>query len=229
MQLRQRRTRATLLGAVAFVFATFVGGPAAWGATTTAAETCDPVYGCTPTTPPAGARATCSVSPASAGPGDVVTVRLSNVGLNVPVSLTFDGKNINGGVTTADGKGTTSGALPVVTAAPGKHPLQLVGPGILCDPTGGAQFEVLPPVGRLGTAQTATGGLELSFKLAAAPAASNPPGGGNSLARTGMQIALFLAVALVALVIGWSLVQAARRRRRRVEQARNEVRDLSHR
>ncbi|MEO7555895.1 MAG: hypothetical protein ABIV94_04740 [Acidimicrobiales bacterium] len=218
-----------MIGAIAFAFTSFLVVPAASAATTAGAQTCDPAYGCTPTTPPPGSPASCNVVPASAGPDVVVTVRLTNVGLDVPVNLTFDGKVINGGLTTADGKGTTSSALPVVTAAAGKHPLLLVGAGILCDPTAGAQFEVLPPTGRLGISQTATGGIELSFKLAAATAATPPGSGGSgSLARTGMQIALFLAAALVALVIGWSLVQAARRRRRRVEQARNEVRDLSH-
>jgi hypothetical protein len=80
------------------------------------------------------------------------------------------------------------------TLSPGRHELLFVSGGTMCDPTGGAGLGVL--------------GEQIS---------QGSGGGVGGLARTGIEVALVLAVALALLAVGLSLRQAARRRRQRLQ------------
>jgi hypothetical protein len=53
--------------------------------------------------------------------------------------------------------------------------------------------------------------------------------GGGSLARTGMEIGLLLAIAVVLILVGQRFLAAARRRRRRRARARNTPTSLADR
>jgi hypothetical protein len=102
------------------------------------------------------------------------------------------------------GSVTLSFVVPT-NATGGNHTIVFVGAGFQCDPTNGTGL----PVGVLD--------LEISRGATTTVAGT----GGGSLARTGIEIALYLAVALALLVVGFLLVQEARRRRRRAARRRN--------
>jgi hypothetical protein len=87
----------------------------------------------------------------------------------------------------------TGGVVIVFTvpadAAPGKHSVVFSGAGFSCDPTSGDGFAVL-----------------------GASATKKSSGG---LSKTGIEVATYLAVALVLLLAGWQLLRMGRARRRR--------------
>jgi len=184
--------------------------------------TCDPGYGCPPPTNPPPINPSCSIVPPSAHGGTTVTATLSNVPVGTVATLLFDGDEVGRKTTTADGQGqtalgaSTSGAghLSVLasiqtatggvvitftvpaSAAVGMHSLVFAGAGFSCDTTNGNGFEVLA-------------------------ADVTQPRGGGSLVRTGIHVALYLAIALALLLVGFQFVQASRRRRRRLASARH--------
>jgi hypothetical protein len=90
----------------------------------------------------------------------------------------------------------------VPDVSPGEgHTVVFSGAGFSCDATGGAGFGVLS-------------------------ATTQRQGGGN-LSKTGINVAIYLAIALVLIVIGAQFVRSARSRRRRI--ARGQHRSRSHR
>jgi hypothetical protein len=204
---------AAVIGSTIVVLLSFLfTGPASAAPVSTAGSTCDPFYGCTPSNPP-GISPTCTVTPTSAVPGDVVTGTLSNVPVGTHARLLFDGAVVAEGDATgsgATGSVSLSFTVPVNTTGQ-NHTIVFVGAGFQCDPTGGAGFPLRFPASVLGA--------EFSN-----PNAST--GGGGVLARTGIAIALFLAIALVLLLVGYGFLQAARRRRRRAMRRRNAVEHL---
>jgi hypothetical protein len=210
-------------GAVALVAGLLVlphaadASPESFSAPRATPSTCDHGYGC-PTSSTEGQIApSCSLSTNSATPGTKVTGTITNIPVGTTVTLLFDGNKVAKETATADGQGqaalaaipsaghlsagaatadTSGGAImsftvPNTATGPG-HTVVFSGAGFSCDATGGAGFEVK-----------------------AAAIEKNPGNGGTNLARTGMQIAVYLAVALVLIVVGLQLLRASRARRRR--------------
>jgi hypothetical protein len=156
------------------------------------------------------------VSSASGAPGTSIVGTITGVPVGTVATVTFDGEKVGQATATADGQGRAApgavrpiGHLSVTAeasggaiirfmvpsdAAPGPHTVVMSGAGVSCSPVGDAGFAVL------GT--------------------SVVRGGSGPLSRTGTDLALYLAVALVLLVAGWQLVRSARRRRRRVTRQR---------
>jgi hypothetical protein len=130
------------------------------------------------------------LSATSGAPGDIIVAELDHVPPGTEARLLFDGEELTRGTATGTGE---SGSLSLSFAVPSHatpghgHTVVFVGRGFQCDATNGAGFAVL--------------------------AQDTARGGGGSLARTGMMIALYLAIALILLLVGGALVQAARRRR----------------
>jgi hypothetical protein len=209
---------ASLVAAIVIVFFLPASSEAASSARPTpqaTPTTCDPAYGCPPPTTTPAINPACSISPTSAQVGTTLTATLTNVPVGTVVTLLFDGNVVEQKTATADGQGqsalriirpaghlsvsartadVTGGVVITFTvpasAAVGTHSIVFSGAGFSCDPTLGNGFQVLgSTVGK--------------------------PGGG-SLATTGAQIALYVAIGLVLLIVGWQFVRAARRRRRRL-------------
>lgn len=179
--------------------------------------TCDSAYGCETSSTVGPISPACSLSPLEATVGTKVTATITNIPVGTEVVLLFDGNQIAKETATADGQGqqalaalrraghlsvaavvqdTSGGAVmsfTVPTTSVGQHTVVFSGAGFSCDATGGVGFKVLA-------------------------AAINKPGG--SLSNTGMQVALYLAVALVLIVVGLQLVRFARARRRRIARRR---------
>lgn len=184
--------------------------PAAASTRTARGTSCDPAYGCSPPPPTGGLTPTCTVSATAAHRGDLVSATLTNVPVGIHVRLLFDGQQVAEGDTVATG---TTGSITLTFAVPanasaGSHTLVFAGAGVQCDPLGTAGFGVQVE-GEQILARGDTGGSGNS---------------GGSLARTGVQIALLLAVAIVLFLLGSAAVRAARRRRRRLERARERER-----
>lgn len=183
-------------------------------------SSCDPFYGCTPSTPPPAINPICTISPSSASPGDKVTGTLSNVPVGTRAQFLFDGAVVAEGDATGNGSTgsvTLSFTVPIGTTT-GIHTIVFVGAGFSCDPTNGAGY----PIGVLGVEFT-------NSSPAVGATGAGTANRGGSLARTGIMVALWVAAALVLLLIGSALVQAARRRRRRALREQNRVADLAGR
>lgn len=168
------------------------------------AQTCDPAYGCPPSSSPPGINPTCTISPSSAAAGDVVTATLRDVPSGSEAKLLFDGEVVAQGVATGTG---SSGSLSLsftiqAGTAPGLHSVVFVGAGFECDTTNGAGYRIVQVLGESTT--------------------RTPPGSssGGSLARTGITVALLLAIAIVLVVAGTAVVRAAKRHRRRAQRQR---------
>jgi hypothetical protein len=155
--------------------------------------TCDNGYGC-PTSSTQGAiNPTCSLSTTSATPGTKITATINDVPAGSEISLLFDGNEV--GTKTADANGSAVMSFTVPNTTPSKgHTVVFSGAGFSCDATGGAGFEVL--------------------------AAAGNRGGGGGLSNTGIEVALYLAIALVLIVAGWQLTRVAQARRRRIARQR---------
>jgi len=186
-------------------------------------EPCSSIYGCPPTTPPPGPQVSCSISAEAAAVGDPVIVTVVNVVVGTEISLSIDGVVIAKSTATADGQGNqTAAALAPAghlaaraaelggavikftvpsSLSPGKHTLVVFGAGFSCSPTANG-FAVLG-------SEVTRGEL--------------PRSDSGSLARTGLQIALFLAIALVLILAGYMLVKEAQRRRRRRAREQNRI------
>jgi hypothetical protein len=151
-----------------------------------------------PPTPPPD----CTASSSTAARGDHLFATISNVPVGSQVALTFDGVKVGEATATSDGaaRPALGGAVVhwtvPVEAEAGPHALVFSGVGVFCNP--------------------ADGGLEILGETTTRV-------GGGSLARTGTQVALYLAFALVLVVVGAQLLRVARRRRRRAIRRRNEV------
>jgi len=210
----QRRCAGSILRSIAAltlgVLATLVVTAAPVAAAPRAAQgACDPAYGCNPPPPTEPLHATCTVSATAGRPGDMVSATLTNVAVGIHVRLLFDGQQVAEGDTVAMG---ATGGITLTFAVPsnasnGQHTLVFAGAGIQCDPFGGAGFQVTVEGEVL--ARSDSGGKGNS---------------GGSLARTGIELALFLAIALVLFLLGSAALRAARRRRRRLERVRERQR-----
>ena len=217
MHTTDRSRWAVFAGAVALlVVVVGLSTAAASASTRTLAQTCtDSTYGCTPSTPPPSINPTCSMSETGAAAGDVVSATLSNVPVGTHTQLLFDGQDVAEGDATgsgANGSVTLSFTIPASTP-PGTHTVVFVGAGFQCDATNGKGLTV---------------GV-LSEQFTRAPTSGDTPrsapSGLGGLARTGIEVALLLAVAIALVLLGSVLVDAARRRHRRAVRRRNRVED----
>ena len=159
-------------------------------------------YGSTTTTGGKGTRPACQLRTEVAAPGDTVTVHLKAIPRGDTVEIRLDGERV------ARATATSAGAPPRVSfdvdfvvpagTAPGSHSVTAVG----------ADFNVDCKTKR-GEDLTVVEGAVLSK-------GESRGGGGGSLARTGMYLALLLAVALGLLVVGRAVLAESRRRARSV-------------
>ena len=180
------------------------------------AEECDDVYGCPTSSTTGSIQPICTISTKSATPGTEITATISNIPVGTEVTLLFDGNQVGKEKATADGQGETA-----LAAIPAAGHLSVAAPAQ--DASGGAVMTfVVPANAAVGPGHTvvftgagfscdATGGD--GFTVVASTTANR---GGGSLSNTGMNVAIYLAVALVLIVAGAQLVRAARRRRRKL-------------
>lgn len=201
---RRHRLAAAATMIVGVWLGTAVPAAPATAAPIAVAQACDPAYGCPPSSVPPVINPVCTISPASAAAGDVVTATLSNVPVGREVKLLFDGQVVAQGVTSGSGATGSVGLSFTVQAGTtaGLHTVVFVGAGFQCDPTNGAGYRIVSVLGESQTRQPTSGSSV------------------GTLARTGIAIALLLAIALVLVIAGSALVRATRRRRRRAERRR---------
>lgn len=210
--LTPRAVLAVVLGTLLVALGSLASPAGAAGRSPAAIEqtSCDPAYGCPPGTPPPPPSPACALSVDSAAPGTAVTASVTNAGGGASVRVTFDGVEVGSAVTANDGSASIRWQVP--QAPNGPHQVFAVGGdfNVQCGPFtvfGGVQV-----AGESFTRGTGTGGTGVL---------------GGSLARTGLQIALLVAVAVVLILLGWQLARLARHQRRRAVRRRNKVRDLS--
>lgn len=210
-------TTLALLAAALLAAVVVLLGAAPGEAAPAQTDSCDDIYGCPPPPPPPGIDPQCSLSSRSAEVGAQITATITNIPVGTEVTLHFDGTEVGKETATADGQGQTAlaaltpvGHLSVSAPAqdasggvvmtfrvpnttPGSdHTVVFSGAGFSCDATGGQGFEV------------AGGSIAR-------------PGGGGSLSDTGIEVGIYLAIALVLLLAGTQFVRMARARRRRIE------------
>lgn len=187
-------------------------------ATTAAAQQCDPVYGCSPTTSvPTTPPASCSLNAEVVTGGQIVTATVANAPAGAAIQVTIDGVPAGSGVADAAGSASITFTVPE-GIAPGSHAVFAVGAGfsascgeLSVSGVGSEVVENTPPGG-----PSAVEGDDVGRG-----------GGGGGLARTGIEVAALLAIALLLIVVGRHLVAAERRRRRRRARQHNAITDLA--
>lgn len=193
-----RRRLATGLAVLVAVTAV-VAGTASAVPVQTSSSSCDPAYGCTPA-PPVGSTPTCSISSETATPGQSLTAHIDGVTPGTQVELTFDGAVV-GSATAVAQQGSATGSADITFTVPEgtdeshTHTILFTGAGVSCDPTGGKGVAVL--------GETVT----------RSPGQSS---GGGSLARTGLELGVLLAIAAALILAGREALRQGRRRRSRV-------------
>jgi hypothetical protein len=193
-------------------------------------STCDNGYGCSTSSTRAQISPSCSLNTTSATPGTKVTGTITDIPVGTEVSLLFDGNEVAKETATADGQGqaalaalrpagplsvgvlrqdASGGAVMSFTvpanASTGEHTVVFSGAGFSCDATGGAGFAVL--------ASTVTRG----------------GGGGGALSNTGIEVALYLAVAFVLIIAGMQLRRMGMARRKRIARRHGSSRPAARR
>lgn len=202
------------------VFAGLLVAAAPLLASAASAQQCDPAYGCNPsTTAPTNPAPICSVNVAVVVGGQSATATVVNAAAGAAIQITLDGDPVGSGVADAAGSATIPFIVPT-GISPGSHAVFAVGAGfsascgeVTVEGVGGAAVENPKP---------GTGGPG-----AVAGDEADRGVGGGSLARTGIEVALLLAIALVLLLVGRWLIGIERRRRRRRARHRNAVPDLA--
>lgn len=187
-------------------------------ATTAAAQQCDPVYGCSPSTSvPTTPPASCSLSAELASGGQIVTATVANAPAGAAIQITLDGVPAGSGVADAAGSASISFTVPE-GIAPGSHAVFAVGAGFSAScgafSVSGVASEVVENTPPGGPTTVESGGVERGRS-------------GGGLARTGIEVAALLAIALLLIVVGRHLVAAERRRRRRRARQHNVITDLA--
>lgn len=157
-------------------------------------------YGSTTTTEGGGGTPSCQLRTKAAAPGETVTVHLKAIARGDEVEIRLDGEPL------AQATATKSGSSPRVSfdvdfvvptdTQPGTHSVAAVG----------ADFNASCQTGSGEDLEVAAGAVRSGEKER----------GGGSLARTGMYLALLVAVALGLLVVGRAVLAESRRRARSV-------------
>src|SRR4051794_17081040 len=194
MMRSSARTRAALrllvAGAMLVGFFAVAPGAGAAPSRATAQSACDDAYGCDTTTTAPPTQPTCTLDKTSAAPGATITATIQGTEAGAAISIAFDGTVVKTGNSDNSGNATLQFTVPA-NASPGKHTVVFFGTGFSCDPTSGSGFQVLAKAKARG-----------------------------ALSRTGIDVALYLAIAAVFLLVGSQLVFLARRRRRRAASRR---------
>ena len=146
--------------------------------------------------------------------GDTVTVTVTNVAVGDEIQITFAGQVIATATATADGNGQQAlGALPpaghlrAMSVVLGGAKISFRIPNDTA--TGTYEVRAIGPGFNANCAEGTNG-------LAVLGATVTTSGGGGSLSKTGIEVGIYLAVALALILAGWQLVRIARTRRRRV-------------
>ena len=173
-----------------------------------AQEVCDPAYGCEPPPPqgpPAPVPPECTASPTEGEVGARIDVTVTNVPGGSSVDLRFDGTVVATGSAPPGEASDVAMSFTVPETNPGRHSLIAVGAGFQAD------------------CAFATGGVAVLAGGAEAPGGGAGIGGvgGGSLARTGIAIALLVAIGLALVVGGRAALESSRRSRRRAALARS--------
>jgi hypothetical protein len=186
-------------------------------------EECDPAYGCDPEEPTAVGPVSCSTGATVVAPGETVEVDVTGAPEGSQVDATYDGTVVASGVADSNGSAKLSFTVPP-TSGPGSHSLFVQGAGFSssCGTVEGANVQGVQ-VTQPGASVAGSG------SVSAGSGSGGGSGGGGSLARTGLEVAFWLAIGLVLIVVGSRLVSMARRRRRRALRSLNDVRTLEHR
>ena len=189
-------------------------------ASAASAQQCDPAYGCNPsTTAPTGPPPSCSVDVGVVVGGQVANATVVNAAGGAAIQITLDGAPAGSGV--ADGAGSATVAFTVPEGiAPGSHAVFAIGAGfsascgeVTVEGVGSNVVEN-PQPGAGGAGDVGAGEIDRGVS-------------GGSLARTGIEVALLLVIALVLLLVGRWLVGIERRRRRRRARQRNVIADMA--
>jgi hypothetical protein len=182
-----------------------------------AAAQCDPAYGCgpsstVPTTPPPS----CSLAVELVTGGQVTNATVDNAPAGAPIQITMDGVPAGGGAADASGHATVAFTVPE-GIEPGTHPVFAIGAAFSASCGSVLVAGVLGNVinnPRPGADGATVGSEDVSR-------------GGGALARTGIEVALLLAIAGALLLVGRRLVAFERRRRRRKARHDNTIVDLA--
>ncbi len=159
-------------------------------------------YGPTSTDPPSvGSDVTCSLDLTAGDSGDPMTATVHDVPAGELVRLLFGGVEVG----RVDAPGTDPDALTTVT-------IEFTIPSV---PSGDY---LVAAVGSTFTADCAA-----HFVVDVGGETIERPGGSGPLPSTGIYVGLLLAVALVCLLVGRSLLEASRRRRRAMLRAEREA------
>jgi hypothetical protein len=193
---------------------------APFSAATATAQQCDPFYGCSPApSVPPSTPPTCSTSATVATGGQVLSASVANAPAGAAIQITIDGVTAGSGAADATGSATITFTVPV-GIAPGSHAVFAVGAGFSAScgelSVEGVQSNVVENPAPGGGAAGDVAGNDVARGR-----------GGSSLARTGIELALLLAIALALLVVGRRLVAVERRRRRRRARQHNVIADLA--
>jgi 5'-nucleotidase len=189
-------------------------------AATATAQPCDPFYGCTPApSVPPSTPPTCSTSATVATGGQVLSASVANAPAGAAIQITIDGVTAGSGAADATGSATIAFTVPA-GIAPGTHAVFAVGAGFSAScgdlSVEGVQSNVVENPAPGGGGAAGVAGDDVARGRS-----------GGSLARTGIELALLLAIALALLVVGRRLIAAERRRRRRRARQHNVIADLA--
>jgi hypothetical protein len=179
-------------------------------ASVASAQACDPAYGCAPTQQMPPVTVSCSLNVSTATSGQIVTATVADAPAGAGIQITVDGNPAASGTANAEGHAT----IPFTFSPSGgsaAHPVFAVGAGFsascgtITNGAVAAEMQTQTPPGQTQTPPGTGGSSGVS---------------GGSLARTGVELALLLAIAIVVILVGHRLVVASKRmRRRRARQA----------
>jgi hypothetical protein len=184
-------------------------------ASAASAQVCDPVYGCPPVTEPGTTPPSCTINASTVAGGETVTVSVTDLTPAAAFQVTLDGVVRANGVADASGNANVSFTAPSGLSE-SSHPVFVVGAGFSADC--GALVGAAVQAGVIDDGSTTTTAAVGGAGVGAGRAVQ-----GGSLARTGLEVGLLLAIAACLIVVGQRLLAVRRRRLRR----RNDVASLT--
>jgi hypothetical protein len=190
------------------------------------AQVCDPVYGCPPVTEPGTTPPTCSINASTVSGGETVTASVRDLDPGAAFQVTVDGTAVANGVGDASGNANVSFVVSQGIGE-GSHPVFVVGAGFSasCGELTGADVEAgvidngsttTTLAGGVGAGNQGQGqGQDQGQGQGQDQGQDQGRVGAGSLARTGLEIAFLLVLAICLLLVGQRLLVARRRRLRR--------------
>ena len=160
------------------------------------AQAQDDPYGSTSTTQAPTLAPSCRLGLVAGAPGTEGEVTVENVPPGGTVRIIVDGREIGRATAPQGGAAQVTLVVPfeVPDISPGSYPVSVVGANFTITCVGANQLEVLAASEGLGS-------------------------GGGSLPRTGVYVALLVAIAVALLLLGRLLLEASRRKRERAARA----------